>query len=354
VAPWLAASAAAGFPANTLDLSIAPFRLLAIVNRVDLRQGTTYGGIVNNTAVPAALGGEARFVFGVTDPSGAQLNFTVILEYAVPARTCDEVKKWAVRWANLDTLTLPSAAFNNALQLITDDFATANKDPSRPNKSAIHQVRANDFLGSQWALRQFNIDNGAGGNPGFLVQTPVAATPALSLNDSATLNKFILAVSSPASFCPNNASPPGLTIPAFYNGAAFAGGWAPEGFMDIGGTGIVWDSDNPTTLTGSQLCVRHILSLNTCNSCHTLETGTSFTHVFPRGFNQASQLSGFLLGGASFIPGEKFTVPDFDFNDNPGVFYNYADLSRRIQDLWQCVNCPCPFDVIRPLLKFEE
>ncbi len=53
--PWVAAS---GGPHRPLNLSIAPFKLLAIVNRVDLRNNTTYGG---------GDAGEGRFVFGVID-----------------------------------------------------------------------------------------------------------------------------------------------------------------------------------------------------------------------------------------------------------------------------------------------
>ena len=58
---WQAASGGPGVP---LNLAIAPFRLLAIVNRVDLRANTTYGGgSSNNPCDPPCLGGEARFVF---------------------------------------------------------------------------------------------------------------------------------------------------------------------------------------------------------------------------------------------------------------------------------------------------
>jgi hypothetical protein len=356
ITPWLSASAAEGFPANTLDLSIAPFRLLAIVNRVDLRQGTTYGGVVNNSAVPSALGGEARFVFCATDSSGNPLEMTVILEYAVPFSTCEQIQNWAAQWAALNSLTfntpVGNPTFNIALQAITDQFAKANADPSRPNGSAIHQVRANEILGQQWELRQFNVDNGAQEEPGFLVESPVAATPAFTLNGTATLNKFILSVPDPASFCPETASPPGITIPTFYNGAAFLGGWAPEG------SGVFFDSDTPTRLTGSELCVRHILSLNTCNACHTSETGTEFTQVAPRPFNSIAVISGFLLGssggGEVFNSGARFTVVDPDTTDNPGVFYSYNDLARRVQDLWNAANCPCFFDIARPILPFQE
>ena len=57
--PWIAAS---GGPGGPLDLSIAPFSLLAIVNRLDLRDQVAYGG---------AAGGELRFVFMFVPPDCA-------------------------------------------------------------------------------------------------------------------------------------------------------------------------------------------------------------------------------------------------------------------------------------------
>ena len=334
VAPWLAASAAEGFPANTLDLSIAPFRLLAVVNRVDLRANTTYGGTAQTNAIPPALGGEARFIFCALDPTGFPLEFTVILEYAVPESTCVGVRSWGAQWAALNSLpfnTPPSnPSFNVALQAITDQFAKANADPSRlPNKSAIHQVRANNFLNTNvnagWELRQFNIDNGSGGSPGYLVESPVAATPAIALNNSATLNMFILGIPSPSTFC-SSGTVPGITIPTVYNSSAFLGGYAPEGLG-----GMFWDSDTPIALAGSEFCVRHILSLNTCNGCHTAETATGFLQVTPRLFNQTTFLSAFLTG-------ESVSDPD---PANSSVIYHYSDLARRVQDLNSLVTCPC-------------
>ena len=87
-----------------LDLSIAPFRLLAILSRVDLREST--GG----TLGPFANAGEARFVFGAVVPpswpsagsfpgpsvGGCQmLPFTVIFEYKVPQHSCLDVQNRA-------------------------------------------------------------------------------------------------------------------------------------------------------------------------------------------------------------------------------------------------------------------
>jgi len=87
ITPWEQASGGPGFP---LDLSKAPFKLIAIVNRIDLRGNSGY--TTNNA-------GEARFVFGVID---RRLNrdgcctvneMSVILEYGIDVRDCEGLKR---------------------------------------------------------------------------------------------------------------------------------------------------------------------------------------------------------------------------------------------------------------------
>ncbi len=357
--PWLAASYAEGFPTNTLDLSIAPFRLLAIANRVDLRANSTYGSTTGNSCVPSEFAGEARFVFGFIDPSQtnnsiyqntASNQITVILEYAVPISGCQEVQAWGAKWAALNNIafTTPAGnpapfthdlAFNQALQKITDMFAKAGDNPAQmPNQSAIAQVRVNEFMGSQWELRQFNIDT----KTGYLIEAPVAATPAITYNGSSTLESFI-ATQNNALFC--NVGPllatPSMPIPVMFEGDAFEGGWAPEGFPITTNvtSGMFWigtDCANP--------CTRHVLSLNSCNGCHTQETETSFTHITPRAFGTESALSAFLTGATP-------PNPVLDPSGCSGASYNYSDLQRRVQDLNALVTCGCNFEFVHmPML----
>ena len=95
--PWKAKD---GFAEATrdeweIDLANAPFRLLAIVNRIDM------GGIVNVAGESVSFGnsgragyydgtapnGELRLVFAATDSEGEPLEggFTAIFEYALPS-----------------------------------------------------------------------------------------------------------------------------------------------------------------------------------------------------------------------------------------------------------------------------
>lgn len=279
--PWLTASGG-----TNLDLRRAPFRLLAIVNRMDLRD------------LSRGSAGEGRFVFGVLGAGGTQLQFTVILEFNLPATTQADVNRWADDWHALAAQPIGSPAYNQALETITNRFAGAGVSPTRPNGSAINQVRSNEIaLSAPWEMREFHLTAA-----GQLVQVPVAQTIDLPLNNSPTLAQFI-----------NTNTAALLTdthvVPATFNGAPFLAGSALTNF------GHVWRAPGITNNDA-----RFHFSVNTCNGCHAGETNTAFLHVFPRGPGQIAALSGFLTGT---------TVPD-PVSGQPRTF---NDLSARTESL---------------------
>ncbi len=336
VQPWLAASAAEGLPANTLDLGIAPFRLLAIVNRIDLHGNTSYGTGSSNICLTPALGGEARFVFEVTDTNGNIIhgtNFTVILEYGIASNTCDELHDWAVQWANLNSIPFGGSPnlYNSSLQAITDQFATPGANPARVNGSAINHVRANDFLGTNgmWILRQWALACESG-SFGQLIQTTVDNTPAASLNNTPTLEDFISA--NAAALCNESTTQP-LPLPLVFEGQPFLGACGRVTFPP---SQSYW---NAPGLTPAQYCSRHGISLNTCSGCHSGETDTVFLHVSQTSAGAVASLSAFLTGE---------TVND---PVAPGTTYHFADLDRRVEELDRLVICPCVFKFTdRPLI----
>src|SRR5690606_23804038 len=203
---WQAASGGADRP---LDMARAPFRLLAIVNRIDLRGNIAYGGgLAENTCDPPCRSGEARFVFAFADrrfdgengyPGGdgdivgddGQVargrEFLVILEYCIPKHNCGDLHRFAREWAALQCIPF-GPEYNKALQAVTDQFAAAGVSPGRPNDSAISQVRTNEnVLDPLWEMREFRIfrnDSDAGHlRPVTVKQTPresVDATPLLA------------------------------------------------------------------------------------------------------------------------------------------------------------------------------
>jgi hypothetical protein len=287
-------------PDGGLDLSRPAFRLLAIVNRIDLND------------LSASTAGEGRFVFGFA-PFGQTLQATLILEYNVPATTQAEVTDLANAWHALTTLPFPSEEYNAALQRVTERFTARNAAPGRVNGSAIGQVRTNDFfaLSFAWEFREFHLD----ATSGMLVPAPVAQTPDRSFNFSDRLGRFVLA-NEPAIFTEKH------TAPLLFEGSAFQGGSVDASDF------FTWQ------MPGVSPELRNRFARNTCNGCHTQsETGGAEFQVRPRSAFQEAQLSGFLLGA---------DVPDF----SAGVVRHFNELRRRGRILHDLV---CPEEMLPPL-----
>jgi hypothetical protein len=135
--PWREASGcAATDSACVLDMSKAPFRLLAIVYRPDLRKMPT--------ASDPGFGGEGRFVFNMLDKTGKPIKGTVIFEYSLPIWSQLGVLTWAYRFHLLGSIPF-SEGYNNVLALITNGFAGPGADPRRPNGNALNQLRTNEL-----------------------------------------------------------------------------------------------------------------------------------------------------------------------------------------------------------------
>lgn len=302
--PWQAAS---GGPGHPLDLTKAPFKLVAIVNRVDLRTNTVYGG---------GSAGEARFVFGAMDQNCNPLRFTVIFEYGVPRTGCLAVKQWGQLWAALGLLPIGSPAYNAALENITEQFAKANANPSKPNRSALNQLRTNEFaLGVfPWELREFQI----GKLSKLLDEVTVKQTPDFSRNGTPVLTNY---VNTNAALIKLDKH----TVPVNFPGMIhFLGGAAPTPAGGSGGTH--WNAPGIADPDA-----RFHFSLNTCNGCHGGETATAFLQVDPT--TTPAGLAGFLTG---------INVPDVA----AGVpVHHFDDLQRRAVDLSTLVNQQCFFQL---------
>jgi len=312
---WLAQSN--GLADSTLDLSIAPFRLMAIVNRVDLRSNTGYLGTNGNA-------GEGRFVFTALDSTCNPMLFNVIFEYGVNKTGCTAIKAYARQWYNLKDLTVGSAAYNTALQAITDQFTLANTSPAKPNGSSLDQLRTNEIdFGNPWELREFNIDSATH----LLFNTTVKQTMQTKFNSTALLDSYMV---QHAGRIKSNTDIVPLVFNFHGRDTAFLGGVAPE-------PPLFWAQPAATLTTNDTF--REMLSLNTCNGCHDVETGTGVRQVIPNDWGVPATLSGFLNGTTVSNPAEI-----------PGTWH-FADLQRRAIDLADLVNSPClltPFH-FRPL-----
>ena len=313
-----------------LDLTRAPLRLLAIVNRLDLRNNGLYGG---------GNAGEGRFIFQVVQPPGpghaacTPQPFTVILEYGVPIMGCNPVLAWAQQWHALGGIGF-GAAFNAALQAITNVFTAANANPAKENGSALDQLRTDEtqlvLPKILWQLRQFDFANATNGLPfdNLLHEAPVTQTPETVRN----LHKVI------ATYLNTPPNPGAILSGAYQVPAQF-----PVGSNFLGGSSEnlqqAWNGV-PTQPTDA----RNLLSLNTCNGCHGAETQTGqFLHAqlsvpLPPGVPAA--LSQFLLGAvppSTLAALGVFTIPD----PVSGVPRSYGDLLRRQTDLAAEVGASC-------------
>jgi hypothetical protein len=270
--PWLVASGCpAGATHCNLDWTKAPFRLTAIVNRIDKRDLPDAQGNV-------ADAGEGRFVFNAVDPNGTPLLFTLILEYELPARTSVDVFGWAYLWHSLSLFPFGSSGYNGTLQLITERFAGPNADPSRPNGSALNALRTNEVplspLGQDptsnstrlWEIRSFFI-----GSDGKMHLNTVAQTPALAFSGTPQLGDFLNA---------NSAS----VLDGSYQ--------VPHDWLDARAptpSVFSWSAPNVTDPN-----VLHTFAIGTCSGCHRSETSTSFTHLGKRAAGQTVVVSNWL------------------------------------------------------------
>jgi len=287
--PWLNGG-------TTLDLSRAPLRLLAIVNRVDLRN------------LSQGKAGEGRFVFGVLDSEGLPTQFTLILEYRLPATTEAQVLSWANLWHELGALELGSAAYNTKLAQITERFAGRNAEPGRVNGSALSQLRSNEVaLSFPWELREFVLSP----TDGFLRPDTVKLTP-----NSSFMNQSIV-----ATFINQNQAAiiaERHVVPDTFDGVPFLGASSLNDLEHWNAPGI---NSNEA---------RHKFSLNTCNGCHgSKETGTVFLQINPRSAGEEAILAGFLTGIDVTDPVDSSTVRHLD------------DLERRALDM-EALLCSTP------------
>lgn len=232
---------------GALDLSRAPFRLLAIVNRLDLAEHS---------------GPEVRFVYGMVDPfTGAAERMTVGFEFRLPPLgTADDVREWARRWHELSQWPL-GEGYRRALEALTE---SAGDD--------LAACRVNEAVfGSRWQLREWRLDRLQG--EATLTPAPLPQTPDPSLNGSESLARFML----------DNAE--AIRAGALELPAEMRAGAAPER--------RAWRFPSQPEVDDE---LRHRFALQTCNGCHSSETNSAqgFFHVSPFGPPGVSRLSPFL------------------------------------------------------------
>lgn len=313
----------------------APFKLVAIVNRMDIVKFTGTGSVDPTTA------GEGRLVFGFTGKS----RMTVILEYNLPVGTSSPSSRTQAGWTNqwhslknnlVDTdavrtgiqpdqsLGSPNQTFTvaysnqptylNTLQAVTNGFVLRGSQVrSRTtsisgavvvvNQAAISQIRTNEFIQSPWELREIGRGRDSLGkavlqsltvkNNVFTGSSSMAVRSDVNLG--AWIDANVICTSTGVSSCkfnfPNRMLPATITS----NGSTFRiGGNSLEDFNQ-------W-FPAPADLSNLK---RRFFALESCDGCHQSETRIGFTHTDPR--NGAP--SGFIVGTTQ-LPNGSELPPD--------------------------------------------
>ncbi|HUS67933.1 MAG TPA: hypothetical protein VMZ28_25530 [Kofleriaceae bacterium] len=296
-------------PDGSLDLTRAPFRLLAITPRFDLREldpPAPSGETADPSGDPPGAG-ELRFVFGLIDPAnGDPLRFTMILEYNMPAFDATGVRAWAQRLADLGQHELGSDAYRTALREITRLVTTRASAPVRANRSHLVHLRTNDDELGPHQMRELRIGPRQHRMDHFYLEK----TPQLIVDGQGRLADYINLHQQeildgrykiPQEF------PAGRTPPAEFRGSS----------IGIPGERGYWNAPGIASQTA-----RHQFSRRTCNGCHGRETGTTgLFHVKNRRAGEPAELSPFLVGG------EPVADPV------TGAMRSFDDTRRRGADL---------------------
>jgi hypothetical protein len=345
-----------------LDLDIAPFRLLAIVNRIDLGDSTTgpsgYSGTLTSQPTTA---GELRFIFDVVQPnpwgagseaSCGRKRFTTIFEYGVPRTGCGAVVAWAQAWTSLLAFPGFTDPYKAQLESMTESVVRHGSAPAKGNQNAIDQIRTNEIelglpLGlTTWELREFTLND----------EDPVAGTSTPS--DGELRPHTVALTPNDGAFSATGTDP---TINAFVNGPVTAGVTLPvsnpahcdasynvpysiSGAPFLGGNALIppasWRANSVTAASpAANICARHQFSLNTCSGCHHDDTATN--GGTSTNFTQIDVMSSPPVTLSKFLTGLSPTVL-FGVNDTQlgsSLVWNFGDLNRRFGKLIHIADC---------------
>ena len=216
----------------------APFRLLAVVNRLDLGQDPCLGSA-----------GELRFVYTALDASLLlPLEMTVIVE--VPYPTTRSAVAWARAWHQLPPLgsgQYPMALAGLASTVLreADPFAA---------RVRTNEVALGGNAGKPWELREFRLEDTEFGRR--LIMTPLESTPREDV-DPKSVAAHVVQNAEEISQGPVPLPPALRAAAAHTSRAAFT--WAVPGVEES---------------------LRNAFSRQTCNGCHGGDTATlPFQHI---------------------------------------------------------------------------
>lgn len=296
-------------PGGKYDLDKAPFRLLAIANRVDLADNLLYG--------PGSAG-QVRFVFGAVAPNTCErLRLTVGVELDVILADCAAAAAWAQQWIDLASHDLGTTEYNAALEELTElALANALIDPDervtvRTNEIELLPARTPPEPGGSWELREFGT---------HLTQRRFKKqqTPDIAINETQELADFANSHEKEI-LARRHKIPP--TTPS---GKPFLGASSLMYPSLSEADGTFWMGPTETSITSSE--VRRKLSLSTCNGCHARETLT-YGHQIDHATTNPKSDGNYQVLLSDFLSG-PITVSD-PTNQQPATTYDERDRRKQ-------------------------
>lgn len=314
-----------GLKEGRADPAKAPFRLEAIVNRIDLRDNLIFAPRDPSGGINL---GELRFIFTLNPATHDESQFSMILEYGVTTPSLSGARDYARRWVELSSIPIDSEHYREKLESLTESVVRAGLGHHRPNRSALLQLRTHEAIHgvNRWQFRQWSID----AVTHHLVPSILPQTPSQQLHSSDALREYIAAEA--ADIARNVYELPEYFYPfQIPFRAAFD--------ISLPGGDTFW-RPAPGRPGGANFPdAAHILSLNTCSGCHGGEcriprNADLFNHVQHRKRETASELSTFLTG-----TGE---IPDLRYH---AITRSFNDLERRSLDLARLYELHIPIPI---------
>lgn len=266
---------------GNLDLTRAPFRLLAIVHRPDLNEG--------------------RFVFGLQTASGTPRAMTIIFEYDLSTNLMSRAD-WIWNWHLLGSMTPGTEQYNAHLQFLTDKFA---RTPSMFDRIGLKSLRSSDgevaFFSNEWTDWEFRQWVYGWGPTFVLSQDSMTQTPHNSFNETYSgKNSLRDYINQNEQFILAGNHGVGLPLKRAGNDINVFYGWG-------------WNTGG---INNQQ--ARFLFSMATCSGCHFGDTDNFVTssHINNRYAGVEAQLSQFFG-----------TTP---LRDTKGQYRVHDEMGRRV------------------------
>jgi hypothetical protein len=385
-----------GTDPNAMADEDGPFRLLAVVNRMDLSGEVDGRGLGDTFAEDQRKWfGEGRLVFGLKD-GDASHPMTLIAEYRLPAlkqvsstgttttfavdenfdhaagpgptnsnaKWLDGRERWARVWRELSNPSLTTAEYKDRLYAIVTLFARPENIIALRTGEQVRDKTTNQPDLVEFEYREFYTNGGFALARRHNRREPVFCAGGGSLLKDIITEEWTTDTANSQydyKLGPNTFNPSDGEQGKIDQLLSDCGGTAPFGASeDAKGGGLslraafarfkpdqVWPA---LPSGGDSEAKRHSMAVGSCSGCHSAETGTSGFHISPRSANADSVVSPFLSGSPYTvnIGGTDYTYNEIDRRKQLMLdFYERVDIGNQsptntvTREILKCTQSPC-------------